>query len=419
MKPLISNTHALARNYLSQRANSAPSGGVRLTKAVVSKSLVADVRSLILAARHGVARTLNVGLVMLYWEIGRRIGKDILKERRAEYGEQVVCKLSAQLEGEFGRGFSRRNLFNMIQFSEVFPDRGIVQSLTAQLGWTHFSLLLRLGKDPLKRDFYAEMCRIERWSTRALRNKIDSMLFERTALSRKPAKLAAMELKKLREEDHLSPDLVFRDPYVLDFLKLKDTYSEGDLEAAILREIEAFILELGVGFCFVERQKRMQIDSRDYYLDLLFFHRRLRRLIAVDLKLGEFEAADKGQMGVYLKWLGKHEQGSDEAPPLGLILCAGKRQEHVELLEPERDGIHVASYLTAAIPKKQLERKLREAVHLARARLEGMPPRDGTHPLELIDVKPKASARRSSKESTRGERNRPRGSASPRGEGVK
>jgi predicted nuclease of restriction endonuclease-like (RecB) superfamily len=419
MNPFISNTRALGRNHLSQSANSAPPRGLRLIRAVVSKSLVADVRSLILAAREGVARTLNAGLVMLYWEIGRRIGKDILKERRAEYGEQVVCKLSAQLEGEFGRGFSRRNLFNMIQFTEVFPDRRIVQSLTAQLGWTHFSLLLRLGNDPLKRDFYAEMCRIERWSTRTLRKKIDSMLFERTALSRKPAKLAAMELEKLREEDHLSPDLVFRDPYVLDFLKLKDTYSEDDLEAAILREIESFILEFGVGFCFVERQKRMQIDSRDYHLDLLFFHRWLRRLIAVDLKLGEFEAADKGQMELYLKWLGKHEQGPDEAPPLGLILCAGKRQEHVELLEPERDGIHVASYLTSTIPKKKLERKLREAVRLARARLERTPPGEGRRPLELADVKPKAAARRRSKESTRAGRKRPGGSARPRGEGAR
>jgi hypothetical protein len=179
-----------------------------------------------------------------------------------------------------------------------------------------------------------------------------------------------MELKKLRDEDQLSPDLVFRDPYVLDFLGLKDTYGEQDIEAAILREMEAFILELGVGFAFLERQKRMQIDSRDYHLDLLFFHRKLRRLIAIDLKLDEFEAADKGQMELYLNWLKKHEQGPGEETPLGIILCAGKRQEHVELLEMHRSGIHVASYLAKAIPKKQLERKLHQAVRLARARLD-------------------------------------------------
>lgn len=333
------------------------------------KTLLADVRELILAAREGVARTINAGLVTLYWEIGRRIRQDILKERRAEYGEQIVPALSAQLEKEFGQGFTRRNLFNMIRFAEVFPDAKIVHALRTQLGWTHFRQIIYI-EDPLKRDFYAEMCRIERWNTRTLAKKISDLLFERTAISKKPDKLIRQELAALREEDKLTPDLVFRDPYVLDFLKLKDTYSEGDIEAAILRVIESFILELGVGFCFVARQKRMQIDDRDYHLDLLFYHRKLRRLVAMDLKLDDFEAADKGQMELYLNWLKKHEQGPDEAPPLGIILCAGKRQEHVELLQMERDGIHVASYVTKLIPKKQLERKLHEAVRLARARLE-------------------------------------------------
>ena len=179
-----------------------------------------------------------------------------------------------------------------------------------------------------------------------------------------------MELKKLRQEDKLTPDLVFRDPYLLDFLGLKDTYAEKDVEAAILREMEAFILELGVGFCFVERQKRMQIDGRDYYLDLLFYHRKLRRLVAIDLKIGDFEAGDKGQMELYLNWLKKHERQAQEDEPLGIILCAGKTAEHVELLELAKSGIHVATYLTKVLPKAQLERKLHEAVRLARARLQ-------------------------------------------------
>jgi predicted nuclease of restriction endonuclease-like (RecB) superfamily len=306
---------------------------------------------------------------MLYWQIGQRIRQDILQEKRAGYGEQIVVTLSRQLEQEFGRGFAEKNLRRMVQFAEVFPDRKIVVSLLRQLSWSHFLPLIPMA-DPLKRDFYAEMCRMERWSVRTLRKKIGSMLFERTAISKKPDKLIRQELKALREEDQLTPDLVFRDPYVLDFLKLKDTYSEGDIEAAILREIESFILELGAGFCFVARQQRMQIDDRDYHLDLLFFHRKLRRLVAMDLKLDDFEAADKGQMELYLNWLKQHEQGEDEAPPLGLILCAGKRQEHVELLQMVRDGIHVASYVTKLIPKRQLERKLHEAVRLARARLE-------------------------------------------------
>jgi predicted nuclease of restriction endonuclease-like (RecB) superfamily len=331
--------------------------------------LLADVRGIILAAREGVARTVDSTLAALYWHVGRRVHHDILKADRAEYGEKIVATLSRQLEAEFGRGFSEKNLRRMIQFAEVFPDEQIVATLRRQLGWSHFKEIIPI-EDTLKRDFYAEMCRVENWSVRALRKKIGSMLFERTVLSKKPAKLIQKELKALRDEDKLTPDLVFRDPYVLDFLNLKDTYSEGDIEAAILREIEAFILELGAGFCFVARQKRMQIDARDYHLDLLFYHRKLRRLVAIDLKLAEFEAADKGQMELYLNWLKQHDQGTDEESPLGIILCAGKRQEHVELLEMNRNGIHVASYVAKLIPKKRLEQKLHEAVKLARARLQ-------------------------------------------------
>ena len=327
--------------------------------------LRAEIRELILSARASVAQTVNAGLVLLYWEIGGRIRREILKNRRGEYGEQVVLSLSKELEAEFGRGFGARNLFRMVRFAEAFPDGRIVSALRTQLGWTHFRQIIALD-DPLKRDFYAEMCRIERWSTRTLEKKIQSMLFERTALSRKPARLAAIELKQLREEDRLTPDLVFRDPYVLDFLGLKDTYAERDLEAAILREMESFILELGVGFAFVARQKRLQIDDKDYHLDLLFYHRKLRRLVAIDLKIGDFEAGDKGQMELYLNWLKRYACEPGEEAPLGLILCAGKSQQHVELLELHKSGIHVATYWTQVLPKAELERKLHDAVRLAR-----------------------------------------------------
>ena len=211
---------------------------------------------------------------------------------------------------EFGEGFAEKNLRRMVQFGEAFPDEQIVVTLSRQLGWSHFVTIIPLDDD-LKRDFYAEMCRIERWSVRTLRQKISGMLFERTALSRKPVELAKQELIKLREEDKLTPDLVFRDPYFLDFLGLKDTYSEKDLETAILRELEAFILELGIGFSFVARQKRMTVDDEDYYLDLLFYHRKLRRLVAIDLKLGKFQAADKGQMELYLRWLEKYDSNAE------------------------------------------------------------------------------------------------------------
>jgi predicted nuclease of restriction endonuclease-like (RecB) superfamily len=277
---------------------------------------------MILQARAGVARAVDSGLVTLYWHVGRRIQQDILKETRAEYRQRIVYSLSTQLVLEFGRGYSARNLWHMVRFVEAFPDPKIVHALSTQLGWTHFRHIFPLD-DSLKRDFYAEMCRIEKWNTRTLEKKIGSMLFERTALSKKPGQLIRQELAALRAEDRLTPDLVFRDPLVLDFLRLHDTYAENDMEAAILREMESFILELGAGFCFVARQKRMQIDDKDYHLDLLFYHRKLQRLVAIDLKLRNFEAADKGQMELYLNWLKRHECEPGEAAPLASSFARG------------------------------------------------------------------------------------------------
>jgi predicted nuclease of restriction endonuclease-like (RecB) superfamily len=243
--------------------------------------LLSDVRGLILNARESVARTVNAGLVIHYWQAGNRIRSDVLRERRAAYGQEILQTLSAKLVVEFGRGYAERNLASMVRFSEAFPDFEIVAALSRQLGWSHFVEIISM-KDSLQRDFYAEMCRIERWSVRKLREKIGGMLFERTALSKKPAKLAEQELHKLRAEDHLTPDLVFRDPYFLDFLGLKGAFHEKDLEAAIIRDLEAFLVELGGDFAFLARQKRIVVDGEDFYLDLLFYHRRLRRLAAID-----------------------------------------------------------------------------------------------------------------------------------------
>ncbi len=333
-----------------------------------STPLLADVRGLILTAREQVARAVDSGLVTLYWHIGRRVHQSILKERRAEYGAEIVSALGRQLATEFGRGFSEKSLRHMLKFAEAFPDEQIVSALRRQLGWTHFKSIIYLD-DELKRDFYAEMCRIEKWSTRVLAKKIGGMLYERTALSKKPDQLIRQELAALREEDKLTPDLVFRDPYVLDFLGLRDTYAEKDLEAAILREMEAVILELGVGFAFLERQKRITVGGEDHYLDLLFYHRHLRRLVAIDLKLEEFKPGDKGQMELYLRWLNRHERKPGEKAPIGLILCAGLRRETVELLDLEKSGIRVSSYWTDVLPRDQLQQKLHDAVRLARARL--------------------------------------------------
>jgi predicted nuclease of restriction endonuclease-like (RecB) superfamily len=341
--------------------------------------LLSDVRGLIVTTRARVASTFDAALLMLYWSLGRRVREDLLDERRAPYGEQIVATLSRQLSAEFGRGYSRQNLFRMVQFAAAFTEEPIVATLSRRLSWSHVVRILPLD-DPLKRDFYAEMCRVEGWSVRVLADKIDSMLFERTALSRKPDELVQRELAALHDEDKLSPDLVFRDPYLLDFLGLRDTYSEKDLESAILREMEAFILELGVGFAFVERQKRITVDGDDYYLDLLFFHRRLRRLVAIELKLGSFKPAYKGQMELYLRWLDGNERREGEESPLGLILCAGKKEETVRLMDLEGAGIRVASYWTESLPKEQLEQKLHAAVVLARQRLSAVdetPGREG------------------------------------------
>ena len=332
-------------------------------------NLVGDIRSLIETARHNVAVTVNAALTTLYWQIGNRIRQDILKEKRAEYGKEIVATLSQELTDDYGNNFNEKNLRRMIQFAEVFPDNSIVVSLIRQLSWTHFIALIPL-KDDLQRDFYAEMCRLERWSVRTLRKKIDGMLYERTAISKKPEKLIEKDIVALREEDRLTQDLVFRDPYFLDFLGLKDTYSEKDLETAILREMEGFILELGAGFSFVARQKRMTIDDEDYYLDLLFFHRKIKRLIAIELKLGKFKAAHKGQMELYLRWLEKYEKEPDEETPLGLILCAGKASKQIELLQLDKSGIRVAEYMTELPKRELLEQKLHKAVELARKRLE-------------------------------------------------
>ncbi|MCT8336751.1 DUF1016 domain-containing protein [Methanoculleus sp. Afa-1] len=338
------------------------------TALVTPSVLLNDLRSIIEETRQGVAATVNAALTLLYWRVGKRINEEILQGGRAEYGEQILATVSQELMHDYGRGFSYSALTRMVKFSQAFPDPRIVATLSQTLSWSHFRELLPLEK-PLQRDFYAEMCRIERWSVRTLRQKIASMLYERTALSRKPEELARVELDALRNENKLTPDLVFHDPYFLDFLGLTGAFQEKDLETAILREMEAFILELGVGFTFVARQKRITMDGDDFYIDLLFFHRRLRRLVAVELKLDKFRPEHKGQMELYLRWLDKYERQPGEDSPIGIILCAGKKQEQIELLELGNSGIHVAEYLVELPSRELLRNKLHRAITLARERL--------------------------------------------------
>jgi predicted nuclease of restriction endonuclease-like (RecB) superfamily len=338
-------------------------------QAPVPVALLGDIRQLIDAAYGRAATAVNSELTLLYWRIGERIHTQTLAGQRAEYGQEIVPTLSAQLVRDYGRSFTEKNLRRMVQFAEVFPDEQIVVTLSRQLSWSHFVAIIPL-RLPLQREYYAEMCRIERWSVRSLRDRIDSMLYERTALSRKPDELITHELAALRETERMSPNLVLRDPYILDFLGLRDAHHESDLEAAIIREMEAFLLELGAGFSFIARQKRIQLDGDDFYLDLLFYNRKLMRLVAIELKVGEFKAAYKGQMELYLRWLDKFEREPDERPPLGIILCTGKKAEQIELLELDKSGIHVAEYLTALPSRDVLAERLHVAASRAKRQIE-------------------------------------------------
>jgi predicted nuclease of restriction endonuclease-like (RecB) superfamily len=332
--------------------------------------LLIEIRTLIADARTRVATTVNAELTLLYWQIGKRINAEILQGQRAEYGKQVVATLARQLTDEYGKGWGARQLHDCLRIAEIFPDEKILHTLCAKLSWSHLRLLVGID-DPLKRDFYIEMGRQEHWSVRQLQERMGSMLFERTAISKKPEETIAQELQLMRQEGQLSPDMAFRDPYLLDFLGLADSYSEKDLESAILAELQRFIIELGNDFAFMARQKRITIDNRDYRIDLLFFHRRLKCLVAIDLKIGEFEAAYKGQMELYLRYLEKYEQMEGENSPIGLILCTGKNEEHVELMRLDQSNIRVADYLTVLPPRETLEAKLHQSIALARQRMLG------------------------------------------------
>jgi predicted nuclease of restriction endonuclease-like (RecB) superfamily len=334
----------------------------------VIETLVSDVSLLINDARQRVAVAVNAEMTMLYWKVGKRINAEVLEGKRAEYGREVLHSLSQSLTGQYGSGWGVKHLRHCLNFAEIFADEQIVYTLCRQLTWSHLRLLVYM-EDPLKREFYIEMCKLEHWSVRQLQERINSMLYERTAISRKPEETIAKELQNLKQENQLSPDLVFRDPYLLNFLGLADSYSEKDLEGAILAELQKFIIEMGNDFAFMARQKRITIDNKDYKIDLLFYHRRLKSLVVVDLKMGEFEAGHKGQMELYLRYLEKYEQVEGENAPVGLILCTGKNEEHVELMQLDKSNIRVAEYLTLLPSKAYLQEKLHKAIEIAKNNL--------------------------------------------------
>jgi len=340
-----------------------------MKKITKKNSLFDDIKTLIEQSKQHISVEVNSTMTMLYWQVGNRIKTEILQNKRAEYGKEVVKQVADDLIEQYGSGWSEKHLRHCLRFAETFPDVKIVSTLWRQLSWSHIKLFLYI-EDNLKREFYIEMAKLERWSVRVLDNRINSMLYERTAISKKPKETVKHDLELLKNEQKLTPDLVFRDPYFLDFLGLRDKYSEKDLETAIIVELQNFIIEFGSDFAFMDRQKRISVDNEDYYLDLLFYHRRLRSLVAIELKLGNFKAAYKGQMELYLRWLDRNMKLDGENSPIGLILCAGKSEEHIELLRLENSNIKVADYLTQLPDKKLLEQKFRAAIEIAKQRLE-------------------------------------------------
>lgn len=333
---------------------------------IVPSQLLQDLRSIIDGARGRVAATANYELTMMYWHIGERINREVLGNQRAEYGKQIVAQLATQLQEMYGsKGFDERTIRRMMRFAQVFPDFQIVSTLLSKLSWSHFLIVMTL-KDELQREFYLTMAASEHWSVRELQSRVDGMLYERTAIATKPEELIRTELANLRDNDVMTPDMVFKSPYFLEFTGLTGMYSEKSLEDSLIAHLEQFILELGNGFAFVERQKRMIIDGEDFYLDLLFYHRKLHRLIAIDLKLGKFKAQYKGQMELYLRWLEKNEMQQGEESPLGLLLCTEGSSEQIELLQLDKAGIQVAQYLTELPSKEVLHQQLCKSLKVAR-----------------------------------------------------
>ena len=337
---------------------------------VATQSLIQDLRQIIEQARGQVAATANYELTMMYWHIGERINREVLDNKRAEYGKQIVAQVARQLQEEYGRkGFDVKSIRRMMQFASLFADKQIVAQAARQLSWSHFMEVLPL-KDDLQREFYITLAASERWGRDRLRKEIDGMLFERTAISGKPDEFIKKELSTLRDDNVMSPDLVFKSPYFLEFTGLKGFYSEKSLEDCLLAHLEQFIIELGNGFSFVARQKRMIIDGEDFYLDLLFYHRRLHRLIAVDLKKGRFKAQYKGQMELYLRWLEQNEMEPGEETPLGLLLCTEGSEEQIELLQLDKAGIKVAQYLTELPPRHVLMKQIQKSLEIAKAHFD-------------------------------------------------
>lgn len=338
-------------------------------KQIMDKStdMINGISDLIEKSGRKIAVSINSEICLLYWQIGNYISTHLYYENYSQYGAKILATLSQKLTVKYGKGYTYSALTRMIKVSSLFQDFQMFATLSQTLSWSHFIELATI-EEPTKRYFYQQMCIAEQWSVRKLREQQDLMLFERTAIASKPNDEIETTLAKVNAHE-VSPDVVFKSSYVLDFLGLSGYYSEKDLEDAIIRQLEQFILELGQGFAFLERQKRISIDSTDYYLDLLFYHRKLRRLIAIDLKLGKFKPEYKGQMELYLKYLQKYEMQQGEEKPIGLLLCSEGNTEHIELLMLDEENIRVSQYLTTLPDKQWFVDKLNRSIQIAQQHL--------------------------------------------------
>jgi len=331
--------------------------------AVINESLVDESQIFERVANIIESRKLRAGLfanqevTLMYWEVGDYINSVVLDGSRAAYGKRIVTELASQLMVKYGNTFDVHNLRRMMRFAEKFEDFQIVTELASQLSWSHFIEILPL-KSNEARLYYAKDSVERRLGTKELRRQISRKAYERKEIANTQVSDASVV-----------PFNVFKDPYLLDVFGLKDNFDEADLEKAVLLELEKFILEAGHGFAFLERQKRMTMDGDDFTLDLLFFHRSLRRLVAVELKVGKFKPAYMGQMRFYLKWLGRYERQEHENPPIGIILCTTASREQIELMELDKEGIAVAQYWTELPPKAEFERKIKEILEQAKERL--------------------------------------------------
>uniref|UniRef100_UPI0040489E67 PDDEXK nuclease domain-containing protein n=1 Tax=Mariniflexile sp. TaxID=1979402 RepID=UPI0040489E67 len=330
----------------------------------VPSILIDKIITLVKTTRSKVAVYLNAETTIMYWFVGHYIETELKQKEQIKYGKQILATLSQQLTQELGKGFSYSALTRMVKVAETFNHQNIA-TLSQQLSWSHLIELTNIENNT-KRNFYIQSAINYNWNVRLLRNQIDVQLFERTAISKHAETTIAKTLENWNETNEIDPELVFKNTYILDFLNLPFSYSEKDLENALIANIERFILELGNGFAFVERQKRISIDAIDYHLDLLFYHRKLKRLIAIDLKLGKFKPEHKAQMELYLRWLQKNDMQEGEQKPIGLLLCSEGNTEHIELLMLEEKDIKVAQYLTELPSKAWFADKLHRAIEIAK-----------------------------------------------------